>query len=480
MPESRQTYLLNVDYITFSFYLALMAIGGIFIYSVDVQQSGIPSSLADFLFSTQSGKQILWIVICLFVFSFIIFVLDERLWQIFSYPIYGLSLLALALVLVVGTTIKGATSWFTFGGFSIQPSELAKFGTCLAVASIMGSWRNDLRNTKHIGQVMAVFLAPCFLILLQPDAGSALVFMSFFIAMFREGLNPLIFVIGFVGAATFIMSILIAPIPMVTILALLCILIYVSYENKDRWKWIVGCIAYMVGVWQAFEMGFGLYALLCSLVIFLLLSYRQYTSLRAKVIPVILFGFLATSSLAVGSNYVFNEVLKPHQQQRIDVWLRPQEAAKRVRGSTFNLDQSKYAISAGGLLGRGIFSGRMTEGRWVPEQDTDFIFCTIGEEQGFLGSAAVVILFLFLILRIVMIAERQRVAFNRIYAYGVAGIIFVHFIVNIGMTIGLVPIIGIPLPFISKGGSSLLGFTIMLAVLLKLDKHRGRIKQAGL
>jgi len=189
---------------------------------------------------------------------------------------------------------------------------------------------------------------------------------------------------------------------------------------------------------------------------------------------------LATSSLAVASNFVVNNILASHQKQRIDVWLRPQEAAKRDPNSTFNLFQSQYAISAGGIIGRDLFSGRLTEGRWVPEQDTDFIFCTIGEEQGFVGTAAVVILYLLLLLRIIMIAERQRIAFNRIYAYGVAGILFFHFILNIGMTIGLVPIIGIPLPFLSKGGSSLLGFTIMIAVLLKLDKHRGRIKKINL
>ena len=188
-------------------------------------------------------------------------------------------------------------------------------------------------------------------------------------------------------------------------------------------------------------------------------------------------GFLLTGGLAVGSNYVFNNVLQPHQQQRIDVWLRPTEAKKRNKDSVMNLENSMLAIGAGGITGRGVFSGRMTQGRWVPEQDTDFIFCTIGEEQGFLGTFAVVGLYLLLILRIVMIAERQRIAFNRIYAYGVAGILFVHVVVNIGMTIGLVPIIGIPLPFLSKGGSSLLGFTIMIAVLLKLDKHRGRIKK---
>jgi rod shape determining protein RodA len=186
---------------------------------------------------------------------------------------------------------------------------------------------------------------------------------------------------------------------------------------------------------------------------------------------------LFTSGLSVGSNYFFNDVLKPHQQQRIDVWLRPAEAKKRNKDSVMNLENSMLAIGAGGFIGRGVFSGRMTQGKWVPEQDTDFIFCTIGEEQGFVGTAAVVILYMLLLMRIILIAERQRIAFNRVYAYSVAGVFFVHILVNIGMTIGLLPIIGIPLPFISKGGSSLVGFTLMLAILIKLDMHNGRVKK---
>lgn len=474
MPQDKQTYLQNIDYITFSFYLALVAIGGIFIYSVDISQSGIPESFSEFLLHTQSGKQVLWILICLLVFSFIIFVLDDKFWQVFAFLIYGGGIAGLILVLLLGTTINGATSWFAFGGFSFQPSELAKFGTCLGVAALMSSWRIDLRNTSHIAQVTGLFMVPMALVLLQPDLGSAIVFVSFFIAMFREGLNPFIYIIGFIAAATFILSILFASIPLVTSLALLCLFIYISYENTRKARWYIGGVAYSIIVWQAFQLDYGNYALGTSLLLFLLMTYRQYAQHRAKVIPVIVIGFLATTAMSIATPFVVNNVLKPHHRQRIDVWLRPSVATKNYPGSTFNLDQSKYAISAGGLIGRGIFSGRLTEGRWVPEQDTDFIFCTIGEEQGFVGSAAVVILYMLLILRIVMIAERQQLAFNRIYAYGVAGILFTHFMVNIGMTIGLIPIIGIPLPFISKGGSSLLGFTIMIAVLLKLDKHNRR------
>ena len=477
MSDNRQTYLLNIDYVTFCIYLALVGIGGLFIFSVDMQQSGPPEGLTDFLFHTLAGKQVLWIIICLLVFSFIVFFIDHKFWQVFAYLIYGVGVAGLILVLIFGTTIKGATSWFTFGGASFQPSEIAKFGTCLGVAALLGHWSTDLRKIQHVGRVAGLFLLPCGLILLQPDAGSALVFMSFFIVMFREGLNPLLYIIGFTGAATFVLSILWPPVLLISVLAWIGMLIYVGYEKKQQLRWFLGLIALGVMLWFGYREGYTLPVLGVAVAGLLGLSYWQYLNFRAKLIPVVMVAFVLTSGLSVASNYVFNEVLKPHQQQRIDVWLRPAEAKKRNKDSVMNLENSMLAIGAGNLTGRGLFSGRMTQGRWVPEQDTDFIFCTIGEEQGFVGSAAVVTLYLLLILRISMIAERQKVAFNRIYAYGVAGILFVHFIVNIGMTMGLVPIIGIPLPFLSKGGSSLLGFTIMLAVLLKLDKHRGRMKK---
>lgn len=480
MADSRQNYLVNIDLFTFCFYLALVGLGGIFIYSVDIQQSGTPESIADFLFGTQAGKQVLWILICLLVFSVIVFLLDHKFWQIFGYLFYGIGIFGLVGVLIFGTTIKGATSWFTFGGASLQPSEFAKFGTCLAVASFLGHWSVSMQNSKQVFQVMGFFMLPAALVILQPDAGSALVFMSFFIVLFREGLAPLLYVVGLVGAATFIMSILVDPLLMILGLLWLCIFIYALYEKQNRGRWLLAVaflgLVFSYGattgyIWQSIVFGGA---------VLLFMTYWQYTNFRSWLIPIVSMSFLLTSGLSVGSNYVFNEVLKPHQQQRIDVWLRPAEAKKRNKDSVMNLENSMLAIGAGGLTGRGVFSGRMTQGRWVPEQNTDFIFCTIGEEQGFVGSAAVVILYLLLLLRIVMIAERQRVAFNRIYAYGVASILFVHFIVNIGMTIGLVPIIGIPLPFLSKGGSSLLGFTIMLAVLLKLDKHRGRAKKTAM
>ncbi|MCB0635902.1 MAG: rod shape-determining protein RodA [Lewinella sp.] len=475
MSETRQTLLVNIDYLTFCLYLALVGIGGLFIYSVDVQQSGAPSGLADFL-SSMAGKQVIWIIISLFVFSFIVLVLDAKFWQTFAYLVYGFGIALLILVLFLGTNIKGATSWFTFGGFSFQPSEVAKFGTCLAMAAYLSHWSTKLREWRTAAQAAALFVAPAGLILLQPDAGSALVFLSFLIAMFREGLSPMLYVVAILSAATLILGILYPPVTMIVVLAWIGGLVYVSYQRKHRLWWLLGALMVGAFCWVGIAFEYDYYALGGILLVFALLSLWQLREGRTQLIPVLTVGLLWTSALATGSNYAFNEILQPHQQQRINVWLQPDEAREENRDATFNLDQSRLAISGGGITGQGLLSGPMTRGRKVPEQSTDFIFCTIGEEQGFVGSAAVVALFLLLLLRITIIAERQTNAFSRVYAYGVAGIIFVHVFVNIGMTMGLMPIIGIPLPFISKGGSSLLGFTIMLAVLIKLDKHRGRIK----
>lgn len=480
MAEPRQTFFANIDVIVFCLYLALVAVGGIFIYSVDVQQSGAPTGIADFLINTQAGKQVIWIIICLLVFGFIVLIIDHKFWQVFAYLIYGVGVAALILVLFLGTTIKGATSWFTFGGFSFQPSEVAKVGTCLAVAAFLSHWNTDLRNWRSALYTIALFMAPAALIMLQPDAGSALVFLSFFLVLFREGLSPWLYIIGIISATTLIVGILVEPLTVMVALGWIGAFIYVLYERHQRWRWLVGAGIVAAALWYAIQLDYTVYALLAVILLFAGLTFWQYLQGRSQIIPLMLAGFLLTSGLAAASNYAFNNILQPHQQTRINVWLRPAEAKKQNKDAVFNLEQSKLTIGAGGLMGQGLLSGRMTRGRWVPEQNTDFIFCAIGEQQGFLGSALVVLLFFALILRITYIAERQRTVFARVYAYGVAGILFIHIIVNIGMTMGLVPIIGIPLPFVSKGGSSLLGFTILLAILLKLDKHRSRQKLRNL
>lgn len=463
----------GTDILTVSFYLALVTVGWFMIYSTGAGLESYPDSLAPFLFDTAIGKQTLWIIICLAIFFGIFFLLDYKIFALLAYPAYIASIGGLLLVLVLGVEIKGATSWFRFGGFTIQPSEFAKFGTCLAMAAYLNSWSNRLDNIKTIGVGISIWALPALLILLQPDAGSALVFSSFLITMYREGMPSLLYVLGGFTAAMLILGILYTPLLLIAGLCGIVLLIYNYNLSKLRLYVFGGLVFLGAGVVWAWLQGYQVVAL--SVLLAAVIAFSAYFGIRQRgqLVQIALFGLILGSAIAFTSNYLFNNVLKPHQQDRINAWLQPEKLDKR--GALYNLTQSKLAISAGGLFGKGLTEGTMTKLGYVPEQQTDFIFCAVGEEQGFIGSTAIIVLFLLLLWRITTIAERQRSTFNRAYAYGVAGILFIHVLVNIGMTMGLLPVIGIPLPFMSKGGSSLLGFTILLAVLLKLDKYRDEV-----
>lgn len=475
MLKSRNTKLgtKGTDILTFSLYLALVAIGWLMIYTTGAGLEQYPDSLAPFLFDTAVGKQTLWIFICLAAFFGIFFLFDHKIFSLLAYPSYIACMLLLVLVLVLGVEIKGATSWFRFGGFTIQPSELAKFGTCLAMAAYLNSWSNQLDNLRPIAFGMLIWVLPAALILLQPDAGSALVFSSFLIAMYREGTPPLLYLLGGFTALMFILGILYSPLLLIAGLSGVVLLIYNYNFPRARLYLLGGLLLLASGCVYLWLEGKAWLALGLPLVTTAVMSAYFIIRQKRQLVQIALFGLVLGSSIAFTSNYLFNNVLKPHQQNRINAWLQPELLDKR--GALYNLTQSKLAISAGGLWGKGLTQGTMTKFGYVPEQQTDFIFCAVGEEQGFVGSVAIIILFLALLWRITTIAERQRSTFNRAYAYGVAGILFIHMLVNIGMTMGLLPVIGIPLPFMSKGGSSLLGFTIMLAVLLKLDKYRDEV-----
>lgn len=473
MRAAQQTYLVNIDFITLGLYLALVGIGWLAIYSVDIQQGDGTADLAAFL-KTSAGKQTIWIVICLFMLAIITMLLDHKFWATFAYLFYGLGILLLMAVLVVGSNIKGATSWFAFGGFSLQPSELAKFGTALALATYLNHWSSDLRQTTSRLIVAGMLGLPMFLILLQPDAGSALVFLGFFLVLFREGLSAMLYIVAIFTAIVLVSGLVADPLLVIAWLLWLGALVYATSLSYSV-RWILGLLAIAaVLVWWVIPQGYTQYAVMALGVGFLGLSYWQYQRRQGQMVLLVSGLLIWGSLLASAANYGFNNLLLPHQQERINVWLQPDKCDPR--GALYNVMQSKLAISAGGLVGKGLLQGALTRGKHVPEQSTDFIFCTIGEEHGFIGSAAVVLLFVGLLMRITILAERQPTTFARAYAYGVAGIIFIHFVVNISMTMGLLPIIGIPLPFVSKGGSSLLGFTLLIAVLLKIDKHRGRIK----
>ncbi|MCG8327842.1 MAG: rod shape-determining protein RodA [Chitinophagales bacterium] len=464
------TILRKIDWIAFSLCLALTVVGLLMIFSVGYEEFRV-MGWGDF-FSTSAGKQTIWIGICGLVFAAIM-LFDSNFWQTFAYPIYIISMALLFFVLFLGTTIKGATSWYSFGGFSLQPSEIAKFGTCLAVAAFLSNYSTDLRNLRSQMTVAGLLLLPIILILAQPDAGSALVFTSFLVVLYRAGLSPNIYIVGFFLVALLIAGLVFAPI-IITICLILLALFFLAYniKSRNRLYWLGGVIAIGAGAYYFYQLDYTEYVLGGIGLLFLAMSIFQWQQRNARLVYLSLFFLIIGSGIAYAASYAFNNVLKPHQQDRINVWLQPSKCDQR--GSLYNLEQSKTAIGSGGLQGKGFLEGTMTKLNYVPEQSTDFIFCTIGEEQGFIGSFGIISLFFLLLLRITIIAERQRTDFARYYAYSVVGILFIHFFVNIGMTMGLTPIIGIPLPFISKGGSSLLGFTIMIAVLLRLDKHRSR------
>jgi rod shape determining protein RodA len=454
----------NLDWPMLSIYLSVVILGWLMIYSVtetEMQKIGFLQSSA--------GKQMIWAGISFFVLL-LIYSIDWKFWQIFAYPVYAATLLFLAGVLVFGSTIKGATSWYSFGGATIQPSEFAKFGTALALSAYLGQFKTSLKKVTHQVITFGFIALPAGLILLQPDMGSTLVFSSFLVAMYREGLSPVYYwIAGFLGAML-LLGLLFEPfdIAMVLVLAALGILAFQQPQHRRWWRrgWaVVTTVAIYLYFWVSLPQVLYLFGTLLGIWAFYIFSRRGPRQVAPLVLAVLV-GIVLSSA----ANYGFNDLLKPHQQDRINVWLNPSQCDPQ--GSLYNLLQSKMAISSGGLEGKGFLQGQMTKLNYVPEQSTDFIFCTIGEEHGFIGSFMTIGLFLFLLLRLTIIAERQRSAFSRIYAYCLAGIFFVHFFINIGMTMGLVPIIGIPLPFVSKGGSALLSFSIMIGVLLKLDKHR--------
>ncbi len=455
-----------MDWTTFSIYIALISVGLLMVYSVDYD----PVAYSGNFFRTVAGKQAIWMGISIITF-FAVTLIEWKFWQTFSYLIYGFSIFLLVAVLFFGTNIKGATSWFTFGSFSFQPSEIAKFGTSLALANFLSNYNTDLRDLRTQMISFAIFLAPIGLILLQPDAGSALVFLSFTILLFREGLTPVYFILG-----AFVVGVLLAGfIYEIEYIALgllwLFTMLQVLNLKANKWIWAVASLAFFAISVLLIRENQLLPVLYAGITYFLFVSFITWRNKKGRFAFTLNGALLFGLGLAYLANYAFTEILEPHQQDRINVWLQPNKCDPR--GALYNVLQSKMAISSGGLQGKGFTQGTLTKLDYVPEQSTDFIFCTIGEEQGFLGSFGIIALYFLLLYRITVLAERQRSGFSRRYGYAIAGILFVHYFINIGMTMGLMPIIGIPLPFISKGGSSLLGFTFMLAVLLKLDANRG-------
>jgi rod shape determining protein RodA len=420
------------------------------------------------------GKQFIWIIAGLILTVFIV-TIDNRFYFFFSWFVYWICMVLLILVVIFGKEINGAKSWFEFGGISLQPSELAKFGTALALASFLNARRQDLTKLSVIMPASAIILLPAMLTLLQPDMGSAIVYFSLFLVLFREGMSPYIFVSGLLIVLLFFLTLLTDNVSLT--IALIIIAIILMFFTTRKWKLtligtgiflFIAAMLYLLDHYVIKSMGNEL-----ILFISVLLSgaaYAFYIYNKRAISVLIIYLFLAGSILYVNSvDFVFNDLLKPHQRERIDILLG---FKTDYHGTGYNVNQSIISIGSGGFSGKGFLQGTQTKFKFVPKQSSDFIFCTVGEEWGFLGSGIVVGIYLALLLRLIILAERQRSDFARIYGYCVVSILFTHIFLNIGMAIGLVPVIGIPLPFLSYGGSSLWGFTVLLFIFLRLDASR--------
>ena len=449
------------DWVTIGIYISMLCIGWMAYYAVTYTQN---EGRDFFDLSTPITKQTVFTVTALLVFITVTFI-DWKFWQNFAYIFYGAGLVLLILVLIFGSEIKGAKAWFSFGGFSFQPAEIAKLGTALALSAYLSNFKTDLKVRQYQLVAIGLILVPVFLILLQPDAGSALTFFSFFLLLFVAGLNEIYFLIGAVLIATFILSI-VFPLEYFELGLLIIIPIIAWYFSKRfplSWAVLALSLAAVVITFLYLSYWYWIGIGVLGSLVFLILLWR---SRQERLSLALLSSMILLTGFAWMTTQLFLSLDK-HQQERINVWLKPSECDPR--GSLYNILQSKVAIGSGGFWGKGFLKGNMTKLRFVPEQSTDFIFSTIGEEHGFIGAVLVVTLFTILMLRIMRTAESISTKFISYYSIGLAGLLLVHVLVNIGMTIGLMPIIGIPLPFISKGGSSLIGFSLMLGIYIRMQ-----------
>lgn len=479
--RKRNSIWTSIDWVTVILYLILIVLGWISICGASYE-IGNPDLLD---FSTRSGKQFIW-MICALGVAFVILMLDESIYDIFAYLIYGGMILLLLVTIFVAEDIKGSKSWIKIGQLSIQPAEFAKFATALALAKYINRYSFSMKRRKDFFVLLGIILLPVVLIILQRETGSALVYFAFFLVLYREGMPGAVLFSGFCAVLFFIVGIKydkvylgngITPVGEFTVL--LIILTVVSgmlwfYEKRlklIRIVWgtsllVLGCSFIISEYLYTINLVNILVAINLILAIHLLFLYIKER--RSSFLFISLFSMVSILFL-FSSDYVFNNVLETHQRNRIEITLGMKED---LRGAGYNVNQSKIAIGSGGFKGKGFLNGTQTKLKYVPEHDTDFIFCTVGEEQGFIGALGVLVLFLILLLRLIFLAERQPSAFGRVYGYSVVSILFFHLFVNIGMVLGLTPVIGIPLPFFSYGGSSIWGFTILLFVFLKIDASR--------
>ena len=419
-------------------------------------------------FSSPFGVQAIWAVLSLVV-VLILFNIDWHFWDMISAGLYGLGILLLLGVLIFGEEIKGAKSWLIIGPFSLQPGEFAKVSTALALSSLLSSVYIQLDKYKSQLYLLGTFLLPAILIILQPDPGSALTFVSLIIVLYRFGM-PVPYYLALIAAFFTIILSLTMGFYVTACLILLLTVVLVGNFTLNNYVNLLSLVIILLLDILLYQFGYMPYALIATLLYVIIHFAFLFGPKVVRGRFIIIGSVVVLTSMSYMSTYAFENLLLPHQQDRINVWLNPDKSDPR--GSYYNLAHSKLAIGSGGLSGKGYLKGSMTKLNYVPEQTTDFIFSSIGEEQGFLGSVAVVIAFLFLILKIIQVGEHSQVSFGRAFCYCVAGFLFIHFFINIGMTMGISPVIGIPLPFISKGGSSLMAFSIMIGIVLNISKQR--------
>ena len=412
----------KIDWLSVFVFGALVIAGWLNIYAAEYDPA-VNQSLFDF--STSAGKQLIWILTSIAI-AFTIFFFDYKFFDSFAYIIYGVVMATLLFILIGGKEVAGSKSWVGIGSFGLQPSEFAKFATALVLAKYLDGVNRKLTDLNTLGIAFAIIVLPMVLTILQGDTGTALVFAALVVPMFREGMPPLLLVIGFSIFAVFVLTLLVSQ---TVLLAGIAVITLVALGLNAR---------------------------------------------TPKRLVYIIVGAIVVTSVVRSVDFVLTDVLQPHQQKRVLSLVNPNIDPL---GVGWNVTQSKIAIGSGGFVGKGFLEGTQTKFDFVPEQTTDFIFCTIGEEHGWIGSVLMLALFATLLLRLVHLAERQKSTFSRLFGYGVVGIIFFHFTVNIAMTIGLFPVIGIPLPFFSYGGSSLWAFTILLFSFLKLDANRMQVLQ---
>lgn len=467
---NRQSALIkNIDWLSILLYTVLVFMGWLNIYAAVYDDTH--NSIFDV--TQKYGKQLIWIGAS-FILGFLILLTDSKFFTAFSFVFYGLMIGFLLAVLVFGREVNGAKSWFELGGVRIQPAEFGKFATNLAIANVMSRHNFKIMRFSSLFLIGLLLFIPAALIILQNDTGSALVYSSFILVLYREGLHGSILLLCFITATLFIFTLLYTPLTVLLIIIGGSLIAFLYYrQNKHEFYriiiFIASCFSFLLFLrWlldlpvTADRLLLYTYVLTCIVGIFFI-----YKRKMKNIILIVMASWLCIGA-TVTVDYAFDK-LQPHQQDRINNLLGKEND---LTGAGYNVNQSKIAIGSGGFAGKGYLQGTQTKYNFVPEQSTDFIFCTVGEEWGFLGSSVVIITLLGFILRIIYLAERQRSDFSRIYGYGVACILFFHVAINIGMTIGIAPVIGIPLPFFSYGGSSLWAFTILIFIFLRLDANR--------